>query len=1245
MANTNSIEKVILNNKNASSHPQLASMLSEYTAAVASGYVVPTAMIVAILNLAPTNTTALANLNALKTQLHSSGFINDTPVAVNDTLVATEDTAVTYTAAQLLGNDTDVDGDTLTIAAVTSGAGGTAVLNGNGTVTFTPNANFNGAASFTYTTSDGSATSNSALVTVNVAAVNDAPVAVADTLSATEDTAVTYTAAQLLGNDTDVDNTNAQLSIFSVTSGTGGTAVLNGNGTVTFTPNANFNGVAHFTYTTSDGAAQSNSASVTVNVAAVNDAPVAVADTLSATEDTAVTYTAAQLLGNDTDVDNTNAQLSIFSVTSGAGGVAVLNADGTVTFTPGANFNGAASFSYTASDGSATSNSASVTVNVAAVNDAPVANPDTLTATEDTAATYTAAQLLGNDTDVDNTNAQLSIASVASGTGGTAVLNLDGTVTFTPGANFNGAADFSYTASDGQATSAPATVTVNVAAVNDAPVNTVPGAQTVNQNTNLSITGLSVSDVDAGSASITTTLSVAHGTLTVASMGGATVAGSGTGSVTLTGSQTAIDTTLAASNNVVYRGSLNFNGSDTLTVTTNDNGNTGIDPGLTDGATAEQDVDTVAINVTAVNVAAPVFDLTFLGATQGFIIQGDTASDLAGFSVASAGDVNGDGFADLIVGAPYGDDGGLYAGEAYVVFGKSTGFGTAVVLGGVSRQVIDLTSLSATDGFIIQGDTAGDQAGRSVASAGDVNGDGFADLIMGAPFGDDGGNAAGEAYVLFGKSAGFGTTVNTAGFNRQVIDLTSLSASGGFIIQGDTAGDQAGFSVASAGDVNGDGFADLIVGAPYGDDGGNAAGEAYVVFGKSTGFGTAVVLGGVSRQVIDLTSLSATQGFIIQGDTALDQAGGRYSGVASAGDVNGDGFADLIVGANRGDDGGIDAGEAYVVFGKAAGFGTTVSTAGFNRQVIDLTSLSASDGFIIQGDTTGDQAGFSVASAGDVNGDGFADLIVGAPGLGVAGVNQLVTGEAYVVFGKSAGFGTVDGTGRAVIDLTSLSATEGFIIQGDSDRDQAGISVASAGDVNGDGFADLIVGARFGDDGGNGAGEAYVLFGAAFGASGTPVTTTGTAAAEIFIGGVGNDTLTGGGGADVFHAGAGHDVIAVADTSFKLADGGTGTDVLRLMGSGLTLDLTLLANNKISGIERIDLTGTGNNSLKLNLSDVLDLSDSTNQVFVNGNAGDAVTIVGTAWSNAGAETHDGIVYTLYVNGIANLLVQQDITVF
>jgi len=199
------------------------------------------------------------------------------------------------------------------------------------------------------------------------------PVAVVDTLSATEDASITYLADQLLRNDTDVDTSATLLTISSVTSGTGGTVVLNNDGTVTFTPIANFNGNANFTYAVSDSTLVSQPTTVTVNVGPVNDEPAAIADTLSATEDTAVTYTTAQLLGNDTDVD-TNTTLTIATVTSGTGGTVVLNNGGTVTFTPSANFNGAANFSYTVSDGTQTSNSATVTVSVSPVNDAPQIN-------------------------------------------------------------------------------------------------------------------------------------------------------------------------------------------------------------------------------------------------------------------------------------------------------------------------------------------------------------------------------------------------------------------------------------------------------------------------------------------------------------------------------------------------------------------------------------------------------------------------------------------------------------------------------------------------------------------------------------------------------------------------------------------------------------------------------------------------------------------------------------------------------
>ncbi|MEH3139276.1 MAG: Ig-like domain-containing protein [Mycobacterium kyogaense] len=319
--------------------------------------------------------------------------VNDEPVANNDAVEATEDASVTFPQDVLLGNDTDADGDTLTVVIGTAPANGTLVQNANGTYTYTPNANFNGTDSFTYTVSDGTTTSALATVTITVAAVNDTPAATNDTLEATEDTPLTFTPGALLGNDTDADGDT--LTVVIGTAPANGTLVQNANGTYTYTPNANFNGTDTFTYTVSDGTTTSALATVTINVAAVDDGPVATDDTLEATEDTTLTFFPGSLLGNDVNTSG-GGTLSVDAFSQPAHGTLVLNADGTFTYTPNANFFGVDSFVYTATDGTFSSEPATVTVNVANVDDAPV-----ITGVNTSSADPTSGAVLGSVTATD----------------------------------------------------------------------------------------------------------------------------------------------------------------------------------------------------------------------------------------------------------------------------------------------------------------------------------------------------------------------------------------------------------------------------------------------------------------------------------------------------------------------------------------------------------------------------------------------------------------------------------------------------------------------------------------------------------------------------------------------------------------------------------------------------------------------------------------------------------------------------
>ena len=380
--------------------------------------------------------------------------VNDPPDAKDDAATTAEDTPVMIS---VLANDTDVEGDVLTLSSVTPPANGTVVINAIGTVTYTPTTNFNGTDSFTYTVSDGNGGTDTATVSVTVTPVNDAPDARDDTATTPEDTAVNIS---VLANDMDPDGDT--LAVERVTQPAHGTVTINVDKTVRYTPDANYNGVDAFTYTVNDGNGGTDTATVTVTVSPVNDAPVAVNDSYRTDEDTPLRVTVPGVLGNDTDPEGD--RLVALLVTSPARGVLGWNADGSFTYTPAANFNGSDSFTYRANDGSLSSNITTISITINPVNDAPVANNDSYATNQNTTLNVPAPGVLSNDTDADGPS--LSAVLVSGPASGTLTLNADGSFDYVPAANFLGTDSFTYRASDGASTSNTATVTIMVASVN-----------------------------------------------------------------------------------------------------------------------------------------------------------------------------------------------------------------------------------------------------------------------------------------------------------------------------------------------------------------------------------------------------------------------------------------------------------------------------------------------------------------------------------------------------------------------------------------------------------------------------------------------------------------------------------------------------------------------------------------------------------------------------------------------------------
>jgi VCBS repeat-containing protein len=438
--------------------------------------------------------------------------VNDAPAATDDAYATDEDTALVIAAPGVLTNDTDPEGDALSAILVGGPTSGTVTLNADGSFEYTPNADFSGVDSFTYKTSDGTADSGEATVTITVNSVNDAPVAANDEYSTDEDVALNIPAPGIMDNDSDSDGD--PLSATVVAGPANGTVTVNPDGSFTYTPNADFTGVDGFSYQVSDGTATSDVATVTINVCPINDAPSGVEDTYSTDEDTALVIAAPGVLGNDTDPDGD--PLTAILGTGPANGTVTLNADGSFEYTPSADFSGSDSFTYKVSDGTTESAETTVSITVNPTNDAPTAAEDAYSTDEDTALAIAAPGVLGNDTDPDGD--PLTAILGTGPTNGTVTLNADGSFEYTPSANFSGSDSFTYKVSDGTTESAETTVSITVNPTNDAPT-AAEDAYSTDEDTALVIAapGLLGNDTDPDGDPLTAILGTgpANGTVTV----------------------------------------------------------------------------------------------------------------------------------------------------------------------------------------------------------------------------------------------------------------------------------------------------------------------------------------------------------------------------------------------------------------------------------------------------------------------------------------------------------------------------------------------------------------------------------------------------------------------------------------------------------------------------------------------------------------------------------------------------------
>jgi large repetitive protein len=928
----------------------------------------------------------------------------------------------------------------------------------------------------TYQVQVGDSLASSAVqdVTFTITGTNDAPVLSGD-LAAPINEGGTYQLTTADLNFTDPDDGAANVT-FTVTGISNGTLYVNGvagntftgaqlaGGLVTFQHDGSETLTAGFQVSVEDGN-EDLSAPVAqafnFMVSAVNDAPVnGVPGAQSVNEDTALVFSSAN--GNTISISDTDAGVGTVRVTlSVANGTLTLGSLAGLTFTAGTNGSGSFtidgtlaaintalqslsyqgnlnyfgpdSLSIVTSDlgnsgsGGALTDSDSVAITVNAVNDAPVASAVTLAAiAEDSGARLiTQAELLAGVTDVDGPPATITALSVATGSG-MLISNGNGTWTYTPALNDDTSVTFNYTASDGSLSSS-STATLDITPVNDAPVNTLPAGFSTNANTPLKLAGLSVTDVDAGAGSISVALSVATGTLTAADAGGVTVSGSGTASITLSGTLAAINTYLATvANQPTFTPAANTSGVVTLTMTTNDNGNTGAPGGLSD-------TDMSSITVNAVN-ANPITSPDVIWASNG------TAVTLPW---------------DVLLGNDRDPDGIALALQSVVV--------TTGTLGGAGTVTVNSTgTFSFTTGAT--GGTVGSPTTVTLTYT----------TIDGA-----GGSATGTITLRV-------VAVDT-GNGQDVIDLSvaSVGAYQAAYIDGkaqqDTLTDGGAFSVLIGGDgnddLNGSAGNDILRGGAGNDDLDGGAGEDMLDLSASTG-----ALGSLASPFIFNQTGSASNAQTNMGnDTHVGMEG--VIGTANNDFISGTALNDIIRGGG-GDDtlngaGGtadlLDLSDATAGFtiNFSQGVGQTITAAGIGTDTYSNFEGVIGSAFAdtINGSTGNDflrgRGGNDVINGGDGN-----DTITG--GLGADTLTGGNGSDDFVFDGLNGVDTITDFNGSA--DRILL---EDFIFPAIGATVDAGEFVSNSGGIAGDAndflLFDTATGNLYYDADGNGAGVRILI--------------------------------------------------------------------------------------------------------------------------------------------------------------------------